>query len=322
MDSKKLSVKIAEIITHNISKDVKPVNYLMKLLNVGLDSAYRRLKGEIPYTFEEMAKLSIDLGFSIDKIIGEEKEDNLFLELLGKSFDTPEESLYKTLSSIYSFSKKHHNAKESTVTITMNRLQLTHTIAHEHLFKFFYYKWMHQVSRTPLKFPFSGLNISPQITVLRKKIIEEFLYINNQAYIIDPQMMLNTVKGIQYYYKRHLVSQEEVSLIKQDLFNYLDYAEKVAQEGFNSVGSKVDVYISTLNIETNSNYSNCDDNIESHFWCYSIIPIMSNSLSINIAHKRWLESIKKYAVLITGSNEMLQSEVFRKAKEQVEEYLQ
>lgn len=320
--NKGLNDKITKAIIRCIPPDIKPASYLMDVLNVGIDSAYRRLKGEIPYSFEEIAKISIELGFSIDEMVGESNDDNVFFEFMGKTLDKPEDSILKMLEYYEHFIHSHRNAQHSEVTVTMNNLQFTHTLAHEHLFKFFCYKWIHQVSETSINFSYSDMVISPAIETLREKAAYSHLYINNQVYIIDPNMILNTLKGIQYYYKRQLITKEEFLLIKKDLYDYIEYIEKVAQTGVNSVGSKAEIYISTLNIETNSAYSNFDGNTESHFWFYSIIPFMSNDRPINTTHRRWLDSIKRYAILITKSNEMLQAEVFHKTRKEIEETLQ
>jgi hypothetical protein len=50
-------------ILDSIPKNIKPIEYLIKILDISKESAYRRLRGEIPFTFEEMSKLSLDLDF-------------------------------------------------------------------------------------------------------------------------------------------------------------------------------------------------------------------------------------------------------------------
>ena len=56
--------KILDIMPENL----KPVTLLMEVLDIGKESAYRRLRGEKPFSMEEIYKLSLVLNFSLDEI--------------------------------------------------------------------------------------------------------------------------------------------------------------------------------------------------------------------------------------------------------------
>ena len=45
-------------------------NYLTDTLYMGKEAVYRRLRGEVAFTFDEIAVISHNLGISIDQIIG------------------------------------------------------------------------------------------------------------------------------------------------------------------------------------------------------------------------------------------------------------
>ena len=45
-------------------------NYLADTLCMGKESVYRRLRGEVAFTFDEIAMISCNFGISIDQIIG------------------------------------------------------------------------------------------------------------------------------------------------------------------------------------------------------------------------------------------------------------
>ena len=57
--------KILDIMPENL----KPVTLLMEVLDIGKESAYRRLRGEKPFSMEEIYKLSLVLNFSLDEIL-------------------------------------------------------------------------------------------------------------------------------------------------------------------------------------------------------------------------------------------------------------
>lgn len=45
-------------------------NFLTDTLCIGRESVYRRLRGEVAFTIDEVAQISCKLGISIDQIIG------------------------------------------------------------------------------------------------------------------------------------------------------------------------------------------------------------------------------------------------------------
>ena len=57
--------KILDIMPENL----KPVTLLMEVLDIGKESAYRRLRGEKPFSMEEIYKLSLVLNFSDRKSV-------------------------------------------------------------------------------------------------------------------------------------------------------------------------------------------------------------------------------------------------------------
>ena len=63
-----LNKKLVAIILKNISENKKPVTYLVNALNISRESAYRRIRGDIPFTVQELVTLAADLKFSIDVI--------------------------------------------------------------------------------------------------------------------------------------------------------------------------------------------------------------------------------------------------------------
>src|SRR5215510_8773831 len=94
-----LSTKILESIPENI----KPIEFLTELLNIGKESAYRRMRSEIPFTFEEITKLALELDFSVDEIIGKNKEERIFLDLQANSSANHEESFLATIQEYYKY---------------------------------------------------------------------------------------------------------------------------------------------------------------------------------------------------------------------------
>ena len=65
----------------------------MDVLDIGKESAYRRLRGEKPFSMEEIYKLSLVLNFSLDEIISNDKSDAAAFNHIGTIRQNPSKNL-------------------------------------------------------------------------------------------------------------------------------------------------------------------------------------------------------------------------------------
>jgi hypothetical protein len=312
---KSLNKIVVSSILENIPSNRKPVDYLMDVIGVGRESVYRRMRSEIPFTFDEISKLSLDLGFSIDEIIGQNKEERIFFDLERNVLFEPQKTFFVMLDKYLNNMIGLHEAKSIESVSAMNRLMILFSIGYDHLFKFFYYRWTHQTHETPLNYYFSEVIIPEEIMSLYNKTRYYSQLMDNNTYIIDKDVFLNTIREIQYYCRRRLISEEELVLLKGDLMEMISTWESQAQKGVSESGTVHNYYLSTLNIESNSVYSAFDGNTVSYFWIYPVSPVTIGNNVMCVMHKKWLDSLKKYSTLITQSNEMAQAEFFNKQRE-------
>ena len=303
-----LSAKILESIPENI----KPIEFLTELLNIGKESAYRRMRSEIPFTFEEITKLALELDFSVDEIIGKNKEERIFLDLQANSSATHEENFLATIQEYYKYCELISNAQVKEVLIVLNRLSFSSIIGYDTLFKLYYYSWKHQTYNISLNDPFAETVIPPEINAIRQQFKHVRPNMYNIHYIIDRDIFQNIVREIQYYYNRKLITDEEIAVLKGELHQVLRNMENVMQTGCNDSGAAMSYYLSLLDIETNTNCAVFDGNIASLHWIQPVNCICIVNQEICKMQKRWIESIKKYSILITLSNEILQAEFINK----------
>jgi len=303
-----LSTKILESIPENI----KPIEFLTELLNIGKESAYRRMRSEIPFTFEEITKLALELDFSVDEIIGKNKDERVFLDLQVNSSSNHEESFLAMMQEYYKYCELISNAQIKEVLVAVNRVSLASLIGSDTLFKWYYYNWKHQTYNISLNDPFSETYIPPEINAIRQQYRYIRPNIYNVHYIIDRDIFQNIVREIQYYYNRKLITEEEIVLLKDELGQVLRNMENIMQTGCNDTGATASYYLSLLDIETNTNVASFDGNIASLYWMHPVNSICIVNQEICNMQKRWIESIKKYSILITLSNEILQAEFINK----------
>ena len=303
-----LSAKILESIPENI----KPIEFLTEILNIGKESAYRRMRSEIPFTFEEITKLALELDFSIDEIIGKNKEERIFLDLQSNSSASHEENFLAAIQEYYRFCELVSNAQTKEVIVVLNRISFASIIGYDALFKLYYYNWKHQTYNISLNDHFSDTLIPPEINAIRQRFKQLKPNLYNVHYIIDRDIFQNIVRAIQYYYNRKLITDEEILLLKDELGQVLRNIENIMQTGCNDSGASMNYYLSLLDIESNVNCATFDGNIASLHWMNPVNSVCVINQEICRMQKRWIESIKKYSILVTLSNEILQAEFINK----------
>jgi len=299
-------------VLSNIPSHIKPVPYLMDVLDLSKKSVYRRINGEIPFTMEELSKLSLLLDFSVDKIVEQMRENLGFLDFENSIFQDPSDSFCSAINRYYELVERLCNSQSSEIIICMNRLPATILVSYPSLIRFKYFQWMHQMSNLPLSFCFDDA-ILPKGLISKYKSIEKYEeLISNIHIIIDSSLFYNIVKDIEYYYKRNLISPAELELLKKDIFDFLDFFEKTTRNGVNHKGSEYKFYISSLDIDFNSSFFKTDDDMQSNFFIHSMNTITITDPETCNMHRKWLNSLKKYATMVSGSNESQLAEFYNK----------
>lgn len=303
-------------ILNLIPENIKPVNFFMDILDLGKESAYRRLRGDKSLSFEEIYKLSAELGFSLDELI--DNNTNCFLfNYVGSYEQNPEKNLLDFLYYYEDFLTRSAKAENSEIICTMNHILNTMLVGNESLFKFVYYRWMHQIKEVPLDYFYSDLMIPEETKELCARITLLSQKLKKVSFIFDDDIYLNMLKEIQYFYRRNLINKEELELLKKEYLNYISYMGDIIKKGMDSYGTKFEFYLSVFKINSTTSYVVWDDNEESSFWHYYGYPIFTRNKKVTGRHKFWIDSLKKYSTLISRSNEFLQAEFINKQRSYV-----
>jgi hypothetical protein len=314
--NKNTNKAIIDAIVDRIPQNIKPVVYLMDNLDINKDSAYRRIKGSIPFTFSELAKLSTELDFSLDTIVKNEGEATGKNTEVRFSLSSSEDFIVERLEVYYQLKKTYlKDIQAYRSTISLNKYHLFFILKYDSLFKFYYYSWIYQMSDLPIHFSFSELEIPERITIIRNKLANVVFEHNNSDLILDPNFFLNLIRDIQYYYKRGLISADELSLLKDELYDLIAHLEPIFRKGINDAGSNTYTYLSSISIDTNIVQMSYKDTITSMIWYNPVYPVFEHDAYENIIYRKWLESLKKFSVLITKSNYGLTADFIKKQQQ-------
>jgi hypothetical protein len=168
------------------------------------------------------------------------------------------------------------------------------------------------MSDLPIHFSFSELELPEQISIMRRKLASVAYEYNDSDLILDPNFFSNLIRNIQYYYKRGLLSNDELALFKDELYDLIAHLESIFRKGTNETGAKTYSYLSTISIDTNIVQMNYKDAITTMTWYNPIYPVFTYEVYENVIYLKWLESLKKFSALITKSNYGLIADFIKK----------
>jgi hypothetical protein len=242
-------------IRNRIPQNSKLVTRLVDILLLEKTAVYRRLRQEVPFTFEEIAAIAKEFHISLDSMFGiEAKTTQLFRFQSAENVKLVEINymmLDKYLQAIRDLSSDP-NGEISSVSHLLPQLFYC---GFKYIYQFYYFKWRYYsipanqtISYSEITLPNQLIQIAEDIFVLSKRIKTNY-------FILNGQIFQDFVNDVIYFNNIRLIKDKDVHHIKDELFNFIDYMESIATNGFaDDPENKVFIYISDTNIDTSYSY--------------------------------------------------------------------
>ena len=311
--------KLVKYVLSHIDKKKKPVNFLVKTLNISFESAYRRLRGKIPFTIQELIILADELDFSIDKIFYIIKQNKTIFDYAGLEKINSDYFLIK-LNEYNEFMIQLSYAKKIDSIMVLNFFPPPFFAEYKSLNKLLYYKLLYQEKETTKNVLFSEFVLADEDYVFQEKKQENIIHGNHITLILDLNIFYNLIKEVEYFFRLELLTKKDLILLKEDILNLINQFETISQTGIFNL-TKVQLYLSLLSVGANAIFYNYDDKMKSLFWEFTYHPVVFNNPGFISTHLKWLNSLKRQSELITQSNEIMQTEFFYQQRKNVEKYL-
>jgi len=309
---------INEIIRHSPGHK-SPVKYLTKMFSMSKETAYRRIRNQIPFSIEEVIAIARDFNLSVDKLLDLDSDDNNLL--FNSKFNVeqePADAYSSLLGDDIKIIEKLLASTNVKITIAINSIPFQF-LPFKSLFKLDYCHYMHSAGKMSLVTTrYSDVEVPPVVSDLQEKSVDCFSRLNNIICIVDSMLYSNVIKKIQYYYQLKFISVEDLQLLQSDLFKLLEMYENLLNSGKNSAGSDYTFYYSVFNLESNIAFFEFDDNSLLQVWVYPENPIViKDNYQINNIQKRWINSKIRNSILITKTTDIHQIEMLRNANQQI-----
>ncbi len=294
-------------------------NFLIDTLDLSKESAYRRLRNEVYYTFEEIVILCQKLELSIDKIAGVNAK-KAFLDMPLYKAEKPEEIYKEIIEWNIRAIKKIYQAKDSIQYTVLNRLPHGITMYSEPIAKFQYYKWYIHKYKGKVKTPFHEFEVPECLNYLFREYFKTSEDLTEKMrLILDENIFLYLIKEIQYCRDSNFIDSQSLEIMKEELYKIVDLTANVARTGTNKSNADIKIYLSGVDIEPNYTYAEYDDNIIFFIWSPSGEIVTSTNPEFCARQKDWIDSLMRYTTLITQCNEIKQLEFFDKQRKYISE---
>lgn len=300
---------LVDTIKRYIPQEETAAAWIANTLKIEKESAYRRLRGNVLFTFEEVAVMSSALGFSLDRVIGSNYEHSLGTRGRMKSHQETMEEYMRFFEKVYTPTGKFR--------LAMNSMPFFFSLDSEILSKFRLYKWISQKERTQPNFAFSDFELSEDLLQTYYLFYESVEKVPSMTIILDRNLFLSTIYDIIYFYRRGLVNEDELSQLQDGLLKIVDKLEYMASNGANYLGGHIELYLSAIDLDATYLHVEYEDVELCQIRVYSISTMDSQNPRVCEELKNWIESLKKYCVLISQSAESIRYDYLNKQREYI-----
>lgn len=291
------------------------VGYLMDILYLGKEAVYRRLRGEVSFTLEEASTIAIELGISLDNIMGNENPKSRPFQLKLTGFVNPTAEDYHQMSEFIGFLQTVVKIPNTEIGGYGNSFEFSLTNAYDHITKFFYFKWFYQrKGKGGVKF-YKDIVVSEEHRWLGQQHVILSKEIKKTYYIWDYMIFQYIINDINYFKEIRSLAADDVILLKEELHSFVDYLEKIAVDGCFETGNPVEFYISNINFDSTYSYMQCDYINLSLIRAFTLNSLASTNYRTTEDVKNWVLSQKRHATLISESGEKERIAFFKKQRE-------
>jgi len=308
----------------NKIKSVIPANEnvvqsIADVLNLSVDSTYRRIRGEKLFNIEEVAILCKTFKIKFDN------EIELFHNKATFDFTLLEHNkvnFKNWLANILNNLKMISSRPENTILYSADDVPIWHHFTDDLLLKFKLFYWLKTILEDAdfVNKNFEPESIDPELIHMAKEISNYY----NQTTSVEiwtEDSFNSTLKQIEYFWESGFFKNKKEALaLCNSIRNEMETLQKmcVSNSKIENGRSNFTMYQSEVMVGNNSIVANIGDTKISYV-SYNTFNMMTttNTLFVNEAEE-WLKNLIKKSILISGVGEKQRNQFFKKLTDKLE----
>jgi hypothetical protein len=286
---------------------------LADLLEVSIDSAYRRIRGETELTIEEIFKICKKYAISIDEVFGNRGDTVTFaytkLTDSETNFEIYLTRLLTHLKALNKFSNRkiYYVAEETPMFYSFFSPKLTE-------FKLFF--WQRSVLNIAKyqQAKFKWGMVPSHLTDIAHTSYKEYLTIPSTEVWTD-ETVLTGIKQIRFYYESGLVQKEDALELLSEYRKMIDMVHANAESGRKNISDAEETFVmysSEVVLGTNCIYAIMGDSKYSYISFNSVNSLTTNNPEFCEETEHWMRNLEKKSTLISGVGEKQRYQFFSK----------
>ena len=293
----------------------KLVEILMETLNMERGAIYRRLRGDVPFTFFEVVKVAQKFDLSLNSFLYSDDVQVDRFELTIVEYANMNEMDYKQWENYVALISTAKNDPHSEIAESSNLLPVTIYGQFDALAKYFLFKYEYRLHGSEGRVVYNDMVFPERLHRIYHSYFQETKNFAKTTYIWDYLIFQYLVTDIHYFATIKLISDDDVELIRKDLLALLDYIEEIAMTGcFKETGNSVSFYISDINLDSDYSHIQIHDLRMSHVRTFILNSVASTDKESFLQIKDWIQSLKKSSTLITKSGTTYRADFLEKQR--------
>ena len=278
------------------------------LLAIDKDAVYRRLRGDVDFSFVEMAIIARKLGISLDEIAGIDSPQCSSVRLVLPRHIDPTEEDYAMFEDYIGTLRLIKDEPDTKIMECGNLFPHYLYYDYEHITRVFTFRW-NQSSYFGKNLPFSEVTIPERMRTLQKQACYYARHIKTTAYVWDQNIFEHFIAFVKFYANVRLINEEDITLIKNDLSTLLDDIERLTFTGkYPDTGNAVSIYVGEFNAYSNYGYIESKNLRISQFRAFLLNAFTSFENLLFDEISAWFNASLKLTTLISVSGEKIRSD--------------
>ncbi|MDR0506282.1 MAG: hypothetical protein LBH32_05650 [Dysgonamonadaceae bacterium] len=295
-----------EILENKIPKKTKLARLIADVLRIEKESAYRRLRGVVQFSFNEAVLIAAKMNVSLDEVLLKPLPTSNVKKIMALPTIHPEitwnEENEETIDANINYLKDLVKQPFSEYGLAVKSIPFSLFSSYSLISRFYILKYFYHHGHPQNPVPFSKVYESQKQVIAREEFYNLYQRISNTFYVWDKKIISAIVEDIQYFKGIHLIKDNEVFELKKELHRFLNAMEHLSNEGkFKETGNKFDLYISNVDIDINYSYMWSEKMQLCMFNAFILFATSSHDEASVRTVSDWIQSIKRCSTRISGN---------------------
>ncbi|MCD8261715.1 MAG: hypothetical protein LUD15_09680 [Bacteroides sp.] len=295
---------------------------LSEILGIKPHSVYRKLKGEIHFSVDDLVKISDALSIPLGSLLDDHTSVYSSPVNLLAIDDRFREQDYKySAKPVHDIFREAGKAANSRFTAICKSLPLITYYYYDWLMKFAHLRWLYFNTRSFHPGSLSEIQFPDEYRDVKEAYTEAFTTLRRLVFIVDGDMIRNFTRELLFFRKISCITPQELRYVLDDLQDMLATVEKICRKGYGATfRQEIQVFCFDISLYNDIYLVESNKFNLGIFYAHGFNPTLHKEPQTFEVIKRWVESSLRCSNFICGAGETDRKIFFEKQYRLLEEF--